>query len=142
MDRIKRAIEFTTKKHEGQTRWDKTPYINHPLRVSESQWIQTEDQKLAAIGHDLVEDCDVSYEELVEYFGSKAAQLILTLSHDKENMSYAEYIFWIRKNEDAIHVKLADLEDNLSDLKSGSMKDKYELAAYILLERLEKINKA
>ena len=131
-----KIIDFAAEKHQGQKRWNGDRYITHPVRVSKSKWIETDLQRAAAIMHDCVEDCDCTAEEIAQKFGPEISEVVALLTHDKNEKSYAEYIMSIRENEDASRVKLADLEDNLSDIRKGSMKDKYQLAHAILKESL------
>jgi hypothetical protein len=66
-------------------------------------------------------------------FSGPIVDTVVVLSRDKENgETYFDFIMKVRKCSYAIPVKLADLEDNLSDLPEGSLKDKYRLARYIL----------
>lgn len=66
LEDIKKAFEFADIKHFGQKRNSGEKYIIHPLNVA---YILSEihaDSKTieAALLHDTIEDCDVSYEEL------------------------------------------------------------------------------
>ena len=53
----------------------------------------------------------------------------------EKDQNYKDYILQIKEDEIATKVKLADLRHNLSDLKNGSMRDKYLLALHILKEK-------
>ncbi len=112
---------------------------------------------VAAFLHDCEEDCNVASKDIANrfvfdgYFGNGSLtydRLIHTLKLlNKDNYSsYANYIQgMVMPNSDAAfhedylwrvdvarRVKIADLTHNLSDLKPGSLRDKYELALYIL----------
>ena len=50
----------------------------------------------------------------------------------RKGQNYLDYILQVKRSEIATAVKIEDLKHNLSDLKDGSMKDKYILALYIL----------
>ena len=62
------AYDFAELSHEGQVRRSGEPYIHHPLSTA----LHLADLKLdanciaAALLHDVLEDCDVSPEELDE----------------------------------------------------------------------------
>ena len=58
----------------------------------------------------------------------------------EKTQNYEDYILRISASRMATIVKLADLRHNLSNLKKGSMRDKYILAEYILNEALTKLN--
>lgn len=133
---IELAEQVATKAHEGQTRWDGTPYINHPARVA--KWLKDQgysrlDQIVGWL-HDTVEDTGLLYEEIEDKFGPEVKKAVQSLTHDDE--SYADYIMRVRTNPTASVVKIADLRDNLSDLspKQKQRIDKYELALAILEE--------
>ena len=136
---IELAEQVATKAHEGQTRWDGTPYINHPARVA--KWLKDQgysrlDQIVGWL-HDTVEDTGLLYEEIEDKFGPEVKKAVQCLTHGDE--SYADYIMRVRTNPTASVVKIADLNDNLSDLlpKQKQRIDKYELALAILEEANE-----
>lgn len=63
---------FANKAHEGQTRkFSGDPYIVHPVRVSLMATEHGLGHCAIAVGllHDVVEDCDVSLDEITERFG-------------------------------------------------------------------------
>ena len=72
------AYEFAEASHEGQMRRTGDPYISHPLEVTKLVAGLELDQPslIAALLHDVQEDCDVPNEEIAERFGEDAAQLV------------------------------------------------------------------
>lgn len=131
------AARIATKAHKGQTRWDKkVPYITHPQAVARSiieADIYNEEHVAAAWLHDVLEDTDVTAQDLVGQGVDRCvvdAVIALTKREGVEN--YVDYILRVAANDVARVVKMYDLKHNMSDLKSGSMKQKYELAFYIL----------
>ena len=65
--KLKKAIEFATKAHEGQVRkYTGEPYIVHPLEVAEivKTVEHTEEMLMAAVLHDTVEDTDTTIEDI------------------------------------------------------------------------------
>ena len=59
------AIALAALKHKGQTDKAGAPYILHPLRVMLGLGPHaTEDERIAAVLHDVIEDCDVPFEYL------------------------------------------------------------------------------
>lgn len=72
------AFAFACKKHEKQVRRSGEPYIIHPVAVTEILTdLELDEQSLAAsLLHDVIEDCGVTYEELVEQFGEEVASLV------------------------------------------------------------------
>tara|TARA_B100001123_G_scaffold113596_1_gene132284 strand:+ start:223 stop:2466 length:2244 start_codon:yes stop_codon:yes gene_type:complete len=100
---IANAYEFAKEAHSGQTRRSGEPFIEHPLQTA----IYLAELKLdskalaAALLHDVMEDCDVSYAELENEFGLEVANLVsgVTKLTKKESLN----------NEGA--VSLADFEN-------------------------------
>src|SRR5205807_157089 len=75
---VRRAYDFAEEKHRPQTRKNGEPYIIHPLEVTEIlAELEMDEQTLAAgLLHDVVEDCEVSIEEVEREFGSEVANLV------------------------------------------------------------------
>ncbi len=75
---VKRAFEFAQKAHAGHKRLSGDPYITHPLAIA---LILTELEQdmltiAAALLHDVIEDAEVSREELVRNFGEEITKLV------------------------------------------------------------------
>ena len=128
-----RAIELAKQHHKGQTDKAGKPYINHPLRVMNQ--MKSEDEKIVAVLHDIVEDTDISLNDLRnEGFSEEVVSAVECLTkQDGEN--YDSYIERISFNPLAVKIKLADLEDNRDLTRLPQVTDKD-------LERLEKYDKA
>ena len=78
MSKIISAYEFAAKAHEGQKRSSGEPYIVHPLSVA---FILLElgmdtDTICAAMLHDVVEDTDVTLDQIKKAFGQDVAMLV------------------------------------------------------------------
>lgn len=78
LSKIISAYEFAAKAHANQVRSSGEPYITHPLAVS---FILLElgmdtDTICAAMLHDVVEDTDVTLEEIKKLFGQDVAMLV------------------------------------------------------------------
>lgn len=130
------AASIATKAHKGQTRWDKTiPYITHPQAVARAL-IQTgyrdEDYVAAAWLHDVIEDTDVTAQDLRDQGVDPGIVDAVVILSKTPNVSYLDYILTVGGHWIARVVKMEDIRHNMSDLKNGSMKQKYELALYIL----------
>ena len=128
-----RAIELAKQHHKGQTDKVGKPYINHPLRVMNQ--MKSEDEKIVAVLHDIVEDTNISLNDLRnEGFSEEVVSAVECLTkQDGEN--YDSYIERISFNPLAVKIKLADLEDNRDLTRLPEVTDKD-------LERLEKYDKA
>jgi GTP diphosphokinase / guanosine-3',5'-bis(diphosphate) 3'-diphosphatase len=86
------AIGFAAKAHHGQFRkGTKLPYIIHVMNAMRTVYEMTEDESLmaAALLHDVVEDTEISLEELEKQFGSRVASglYFYTLQTEKQQQS-------------------------------------------------------
>lgn len=114
MANLQRALEIAVESHKTQKQKDGTPYALHPIRLSLS--LQSEDQKIVALLHDVVEDTDWTFEDLVsEGFSEHVIEALRLLTHT-DGSPYEEYIERLSSNSLARAVKKADLNDNM-DLK-------------------------
>lgn len=86
---LNKAYEFAKEKHDATHKlYNGEPFIIHPeLVVTLLEVIAPLDEELLAAGycHDLIEDCNVSYEELVEKFGAGVANLVREVTKDENN---------------------------------------------------------
>jgi GTP diphosphokinase / guanosine-3',5'-bis(diphosphate) 3'-diphosphatase len=75
---IRRAHDYATQKHEGQFRRSGEPYIIHPVAVADILADLEMDAASIAAGflHDVVEDCDVTRENIATTFGEEIAVLV------------------------------------------------------------------
>ncbi len=75
---IKKAYLFANEKHFGVKRLTGEDYINHPLNVAYILTSMNADYSTlaAALLHDVIEDTDVTKEELEKLFGSEIALLV------------------------------------------------------------------
>jgi len=78
VDDIRRAYHFAEQAHEGQTRRSGEPYITHPLAVAHVLAMMHLDDEciMAGLLHDVIEDTDVSREELAKEFSEEVALLV------------------------------------------------------------------
>jgi len=128
---LDKAIELAKKYHEGQFDKGGYPYIEHLLRVMKG--LESLEEKVLAVLHDVLEDCDVSRDQLIkegipEYLVEK-----LEILCKRKNEKYFDYIDRVKVDKLTINVKLSDLQDNmnLSRLKIITEEDKKRLEKYI-----------
>lgn len=130
---LEKSIILATKLHAGQVDKSGQPYILHPLRVANN--VDSIECRILAVLHDVLEDCDVTTEDLVE--AGIPAYLVekLALLTKQKGEDYLDYIRRAKTDELTRLVKLGDLKDNmdLSRLKEITEKD---------LKRYEKYMKA
>ena len=133
---IRTAMQIACRAHAGQTDKAGYPYIHHPLHLAEQM---TEEYAVcAALLHDVMEDTDVSEQELAQVMPAEVMEALRLLTHD-ESVPYMDYVRAISHNPIARAVKLADLAHN-SDLsrldevtpKALSRVEKYAAAMALL----------
>jgi (p)ppGpp synthase/HD superfamily hydrolase len=127
-----KMLVIATNAHSGQYDRGGNPYILHPLKVM--HYLKSEDEELQciALGHDVIEDTDVSYQQLVaEGFTERIIQGIRTLTK-LPGETYDEYKVRVMENVDAMKVKLADLRHNsdIRRLKGVTEKDLARIEKY------------
>ena len=128
LETIKKAYDFAYLKHFGQRRLTGEEYIVHPLSVAYIlSTIKADFETIsAALLHDVVEDCDVTKEEVEEMFGKNIAFLVdgvtkinkLSFGGDNEaTIAYQKKIL-VGLTEDVrvIIIKLADRLHNMRTL--------------------------
>lgn len=118
---IKRAAEFAAKVHEGKVRkGSNIPYIVHPYEAAVIVSGMTSDPEVisAALLHDVLEDTEVTYEELREQFGERVAALVKAESEDKTKTWRERKSSTIERLKTATREeKLICLGDKLSNLR-------------------------
>jgi (p)ppGpp synthase/HD superfamily hydrolase len=133
------AIKLAAALHKGQTDKAGAPYILHPLRVMLR--LATEEERITAVLHDVVEDCGVTLGQLRDLgYGDAVVEALDFLSRRPEEDRYDAFIRRIQAGPDlARKVKLADLADNmdLSRIAEPTARDhqrvqKYRRAAAML----------
>ena len=131
--RIVKAYKIAVKAHKGQKDKAGADYILHPMTVA-SNVGDDESAIIVALLHDVVEDTNVTLEDLQELLTSEELSALKLLTHN-DAVPYLDYVRLIGENTLATKVKLADLQNNmdLSRLPVVTEKD---------LKRLEKYKKA
>jgi len=133
MSNLSRAIELATYAHSGQFRRDgKTPYIVHPLRVMLVALEIDRDYATVAILHDTLEDTELTVADLKREGFSEDIIMAVRLLTNTFEVSYDNYLAALKANKMARLVKIADIEDNLSDQPSDKQREKYSKALAFL----------
>jgi GTP diphosphokinase / guanosine-3',5'-bis(diphosphate) 3'-diphosphatase len=140
MSTIERAIALAAKAHAGQVDKAGQPYILHPLRVMLR--VTTEEERIAAVLHDVVEDTPITFEELqAQGFSESVVDAVraLTKLPGEGRMAAAERA---AANPISLTVKLADNAENMdiSRIATPTEKDfarlrEYEAVRALLLAR-------
>ena len=123
MSTLQRAIEIATQAHQGQFDKSGKEYIGHPLRVMEMG--STEEEKIAGVLHDVVEDSDWTFEALeAEGFSQEIIAALKCITKLSENENYDDFIERVKKNPLAVAVKINDLTDNMDIRRLPYLSDK------------------
>ncbi len=141
MSTLERAIILAATAHAGQRDKAGAPYVLHPLRMMLK--MATVDEQMAAVLHDVIEDCGVTPEQLAtEGFPLAVIEAVVALTKVTVNGVEEPYNEFIRRatlNPIARRVKLADLDDNmdLSRIAEPTAKDyaridKYKSAKHVI----------
>ena len=102
--------------------------------------MDSEETVCVALLHDVVEDTDITFEELeADGFSKEIIDALKLMTHD-DSVSYMDYIKAIKTNNIATIVKLADLRHNsdltrldIVDEKAIKRAEKYKKAIEFLL---------
>ncbi|CAM4063306.1 RelA/SpoT family protein [Roseateles saccharophilus] len=123
--RVREAYKFADEAHLGQKRATGEPYITHPIAVAGicAEWRLDAQALMAALMHDVVEDCGVSKTELIEKFDATTADLVdgltkldkLQFSTKEESQaeSFRKMLLAMARDLRVILVKLADRLHNM-----------------------------
>lgn len=139
LGRIKDAFAFAQEKHSLQKRKSGEPYIIHPIAVA---LIAAEELKLdtssviTAFLHDVVEDTDVTVDEIRERFGSDVASLVDIVTKKKKDQynitkqgdNYKQLLDSLHYDIRALMIKLADRLHNMRTLSSMKPEKQMKIA--------------
>jgi GTP pyrophosphokinase len=126
---ILKAYELAEEKHKGQFRKSNDPYIQHPLEVAYMlAELNTSPATIAAgLLHDLVEDTDVTKEQILEQFGvdvcnivdgvTKISQLKYMTKEKALAKSHQKILLAMAKDIRVVVVKLIDRVHNMRTLE-------------------------
>ncbi len=127
-----KAFKIAAKAHKGQKDKGGKPYIWHPVIVAAT----VNDMKAIPIAllHDVVEDTEITIEQIYECFSKETAEAVELLTK-KPGLDYEKYLIGIKQNPLATAVKVADIKHN-SNIKRISKPHEKDF------KRLEKYKKA
>lgn len=142
---LDKMLVLVTNAHAGQFDKGGNPYILHPLSVM--YYLKTDDEELMciALGHDVVEDTNVTYKDLRDAGISERVMDGIRALTKVPGQTYDEYKEMVFSNLDAMRVKMADLRHNtdIRRLKGVTEKDiarmvKYQVFYTEIKAKLEK----
>jgi (p)ppGpp synthase/HD superfamily hydrolase len=129
--RFTQGLELAVRAHDGQVRkGTRTPYVAHPMAVAAIalEYGADEDQAIAALLHDAVEDGGADYEhEIRERFGARVADLVMGCTDGVPDAAGQKPPWKQRKEKYLAHLEMAT-----SDVLLVSGSDKLHNARAIL----------
>jgi (p)ppGpp synthase/HD superfamily hydrolase len=131
MPTLEDAILLAVQAHRGQVDKVGQPYALHILRVMFR--VETEQERIVAVLHDVIEDTDYTQDHLRELGYSEEVLAALDCLTRRPTETYEQFIERGAANPLARRVKLADLEDNMDirRLPAITEKDRERLERYI-----------
>jgi len=127
---LRRAYEFSAQAHRGQYRESGDPYVEHCLEVAFILAEQHMDSASIAAGliHDVVEETDVTIEQIRREFGEEIAELVDGVTHisgvefksteERQVDYYRKMLLSMAKDIRVIIIKLADRLHNMRTLEA------------------------
>ena len=131
LERIEKAYKLAEKAHEGQVRASGDPYITHPVAVAKilvDLGMDTESIE-ASLLHDVVEDTDVTLDEIRKNFGAEVAQMVdgvtkmgMVPLHTKEEQQAENVRKMLLATAKDVRVVIIKLADRLHNMRTISAK--------------------
>ena len=140
VERVREAYKLADEAHLGQFRSSGEPYITHPIAVTEicAGWKLDADSLMAALLHDVIEDQDVSKQELAEKFGTDVAEIVDGVSKlerlqfetksQQQAESFRKMLLAMSRDVRVILIKLADRLHNMRTLEAVSPEKQRRIA--------------
>ncbi len=129
LELLRKCYDFAEKMHSGVKRSSGEPYIIHPLNVAATlvKLKMDVDSIMAGLLHDVVEDCDVSPEQISEMFGQSVAQIVVGCTkiskikfktkEESQAENFRKMVVAMAQDLRVIIVKLADRMHNMRTLQ-------------------------
>lgn len=132
----KKAMTISFEAHKNQKDKSGCPYVFHPFNLAEQ--MDDEYSTIVALLHDVVEDTEITIDDLRKEFPEEVIEAIGLMTHESGE-EYMSYVSKIKENPIARKVKIADLTHN-SDLtrmetvteKDVLRREKYQKALELL----------
>lgn len=128
IEQVRQAYRFADEVHLGQLRNSGEPYITHPISVTQqcAEWKLDTQALMAALLHDVIEDCGISKAEVIERFGAPVAELVDGLTkldklqfntrEESQAESFRKMLLAMARDVRVILIKLADRTHNMRTL--------------------------
>lgn len=137
---LESGFVFADKAHKGQMRSSGEEYIIHPLNVAATlvKLRMDQDSIIAGLLHDVVEDCDVTPEQIESEFNVNIAQIVVGLTkiskikfktkEESQAENFRKMVVAMAKDLRVIIVKLADRMHNMRTLQYVSEEKQKKIA--------------
>jgi len=127
-ERILRGYEFAKEAHKGVFRCGGEPYIEHPLETASilMHFKPDEDSIIAALLHDVLEDTDITADEIEKEFGARVIPLLKGLEklgkikyqgQERQVENLRKMFLAMAKDIRVILIKLCDRLHNMRTLE-------------------------
>lgn len=131
-EQLDTAIEIAAHFHKGQRDKNNEIYLFHPIRIMMP--METYEEKMVAILHDVIEDTECTLEILQEKLGNLNVVEAMDAITRRNGEEYFTYIERVSKNPIARKIKIWDLRDNLSRRGASlELQERYKKALGVLL---------
>ena len=126
---IRKAYDYAKNNHGNQLRMSGQPYMIHPVNVAYIlSTLEMDDETVcAALLHDVIEDTDKTYEDILKEFGSSIADMVAGVTklgtlryetaQEQQVENYRKMFLAMGKDIRVILIKLADRLHNMRTLK-------------------------
>ncbi|TGB02005.1 HD domain-containing protein [Halobacillus salinus] len=123
---IEKAKQYATEAHRGQKRkGSDEDYVRHPIRVAKTLQEAGFNEATVCAGylHDVVEDTDITLDDIEQEFGKEVAVIVAAHTEDKEKswQERKQHTITVVK-ESSLDIKaliVADKLDNLQSISEG-----------------------
>lgn len=107
---VEKALTIATQAHLGQKDKSGVDYIQHPITVA--SFVESEEEKIVAYLHDVVEDTDITLDDLRDAGFNENVIFAIDCITKKENEEVEQYFERVIQSDLAYVVKLADIKHN------------------------------
>ncbi|AHM05154.1 Guanosine-3',5'-bis(Diphosphate) 3'-pyrophosphohydrolase [Roseibacterium elongatum DSM 19469] len=136
------AFELAFQAHAGQVDKAGQPYVLHLVRVATA--LSDRDERVVALLHDVLEDTEVSAEDLALRFPPDICAAVEAITK-RPHEAYEGYLARVAANPISLAVKLADMADNADPARLAALdpddrarlREKYATARTLLIQLAE-----
>ncbi len=137
-ERIRRAYEYARAAHGDQLRKDGSPYITHPLAaaVIVAEMGLDEESVIAALLHDVIEDTEVTHEDVAKQFGESVAAIVegvtkltkmrYTSKEEEQMENLRKMLLAMARDIRVVLIKMADRLHNMRTMEYQSKEKQLE----------------